>query len=423
MTFVSKFCYTNFVLWVVGDEIWNYGFSYNINAGLIPYRDFNMVVTPLYSFIGAIFLKIFGNYLFSLHILDAVLTGIMMCMLFKIIRWKSFLLYPFIVFYATPSYNFLCLFWLVLILYLLHFEKNIDIILGVIVGFLFLTKQTVGVCLAISIFYYSQNKIKFVLGFIIPLCIFGVYLVYYNAFYQFIDYCFLGMIDFNNSNKLFSIFTFLEICICIYLGYSFFKSNFQNKEIIYILMFQVLTYPIFDIYHFLVVISPVVYYYLKGKNNKFFLFFCALGVYLFFISCAINCCGNIMIGYKNNFTYLRNYNQIAPVELEKKAAVILNYDEVEYQFFITNQAYILKLFLDIPINQFDLMNSGNMGYHGEEVYIQKINNMCSHHSCIFFVDEMVFDEDYTQFNKEIYHYVINTYHLKDKNEYFMVYIN
>ena len=57
-------------------ELWRY----NINAGLIPYRDFNMVVTPLYSFIGAIFLKIFGNYLFSLHILDAILTGIMMCM-------------------------------------------------------------------------------------------------------------------------------------------------------------------------------------------------------------------------------------------------------------------------------------------------------------------------------------------------------
>ena len=29
------------------DEIWNYGFSYNIATGLIPYKDFNMVITPL----------------------------------------------------------------------------------------------------------------------------------------------------------------------------------------------------------------------------------------------------------------------------------------------------------------------------------------------------------------------------------------
>lgn len=32
------------------DEIWNYGFSYNIATGLIPYKDFNMVITPLYPF-------------------------------------------------------------------------------------------------------------------------------------------------------------------------------------------------------------------------------------------------------------------------------------------------------------------------------------------------------------------------------------
>ena len=33
------------------DGLWNYGFSYAINLGEIPYNDFNMVVTPLYSFL------------------------------------------------------------------------------------------------------------------------------------------------------------------------------------------------------------------------------------------------------------------------------------------------------------------------------------------------------------------------------------
>ena len=28
------------------DEIWNFGFSYNIAKGAIPYRDFNMIVLP-----------------------------------------------------------------------------------------------------------------------------------------------------------------------------------------------------------------------------------------------------------------------------------------------------------------------------------------------------------------------------------------
>lgn len=33
------------------DEIWNYGFSYAIRLGEIPYRDFNMVLPPFLFFI------------------------------------------------------------------------------------------------------------------------------------------------------------------------------------------------------------------------------------------------------------------------------------------------------------------------------------------------------------------------------------
>ena len=47
-----------FILTIIGplifrtpttDEIWNYGYTYNIATGLIPYRDFNMVTTPLFT--------------------------------------------------------------------------------------------------------------------------------------------------------------------------------------------------------------------------------------------------------------------------------------------------------------------------------------------------------------------------------------
>lgn len=32
------------------DEVWNYGFSNNIYNGMIPYKDFNMIVTPFYPY-------------------------------------------------------------------------------------------------------------------------------------------------------------------------------------------------------------------------------------------------------------------------------------------------------------------------------------------------------------------------------------
>ena len=46
------------------DEIWNYGFSYNIYNGLVPYKDFNMVMTPIYPMIMSVFL-IFNSVFYN----------------------------------------------------------------------------------------------------------------------------------------------------------------------------------------------------------------------------------------------------------------------------------------------------------------------------------------------------------------------
>ena len=70
--FCITFCYSMFLTPSISDEIWSYSFCYNIASGLIPYRDFNMVITPLFSLLGSIFVKIFGNYLFSIHIFAAI---------------------------------------------------------------------------------------------------------------------------------------------------------------------------------------------------------------------------------------------------------------------------------------------------------------------------------------------------------------
>ena len=62
---------------LVHDEVWNYGFSYNIATGLIPYKDFNMVITPLFPILGALFMITFGKNLVVYHIFNAIIcTGI-----------------------------------------------------------------------------------------------------------------------------------------------------------------------------------------------------------------------------------------------------------------------------------------------------------------------------------------------------------
>ena len=55
------------------DDIWLFGFTSNLSNGLMIYRDFNVVTTPLYYFIGVIFLNLFGNSLIYFDVFNALI--------------------------------------------------------------------------------------------------------------------------------------------------------------------------------------------------------------------------------------------------------------------------------------------------------------------------------------------------------------
>ena len=60
---------------------------------------------------------------------------------------------------------------------------------------------------------------------------------------EFIDYCILGLLNFGNSNSVY-LFLPLEIIICLILLFLLIKSKFNNKDLFYISMFQIITIPI-----------------------------------------------------------------------------------------------------------------------------------------------------------------------------------
>jgi hypothetical protein len=81
-------------LWIVPvnlDEVWNYGFAHNIFNGLIPYKDFNMVITPLYPFLMALPFYIFGSSMLVFHIFNSLMLTILMFFLYKLIGKKALL--------------------------------------------------------------------------------------------------------------------------------------------------------------------------------------------------------------------------------------------------------------------------------------------------------------------------------------------
>lgn len=68
------------------DEIWIYNFARCILEGLLPYKDFSIIITPLFPMISAIFLKIFGNEMVVLRIAETVLIATILFMMLKILR-------------------------------------------------------------------------------------------------------------------------------------------------------------------------------------------------------------------------------------------------------------------------------------------------------------------------------------------------
>ena len=201
-----------------GDVILNYGFSYNISRGFIIYRDFNVMQTPLFFFVSSMFIKLFGDYIWVIHFMCAIATGIFMIILFKLVKYKAFIIYPVILYFYIPSYNFICLVLLFVIIYLVNKNKDNDVLMGVLISLIFLTKQSLGVLLIPGLFY-SRNKLKVLISFCIPILLLLIYFIYYNALFQFIDYCFLGLFDFNSGNKVITIITLIEVFIIIYLLY------------------------------------------------------------------------------------------------------------------------------------------------------------------------------------------------------------
>jgi hypothetical protein len=105
------------------DEVWNYGFSYAIRLGEIPYKDFNMVITPVYSLIMAIPLLISNNYVLMVlfHSLLLTITSYFVYKTYKekgiLLLLLSFIIYTVI----TPTYNS---FIFMILLLLLYFESS-----------------------------------------------------------------------------------------------------------------------------------------------------------------------------------------------------------------------------------------------------------------------------------------------------------
>ena len=427
VTFLYSFCIFRFT----GDEMWNYGFAVNIFNGLVPYRDFNMIITPFFAFSLMPIFYLLGNRLISFHIYVAIIVGLMMILSYKKIGNKAFLLYPIIILGFIPSYNLFCIF-LFFILMLLHDSKfkQKDIYVGLVVGLMFLTKQTVGFALLIPAFFYAKKKVKMVTSFLIPCGLFLLYLIWNGALMQFIDYCFLGMLSFTQENGSFSVYTLITIALCFFLIYKLVKSKFKNYFYFYGLMFQIMAFPLGDFFHFFTAFAVIAYVLLVNyKLPKIIFVYSALFGYLtmslFMAITIVNNKNNLYVETEQRLLYgrvlgshLKTY--VDDYEKALKLAESLEYDNL---FVIASNSYFLKLSQEQTINKFDLINNGNMGYRGSSGYIDDLNSICDNSKCVFILEKYNTYDGLDQLNVDILKYPIENYRLKYITTIFGIYVN
>ena len=407
------------------DGVWTYGFGYNISIGLIPYKDFSMIIPPLFPYLIAPFIKIVGNRLITYYIIISVIITIITFISYKRLGWKSIIIYFMLLIYPHNGYNIFALFLLFILIIILDKEKNNDIVIPIIISLMFLTKQTLGILIIPSIIY-SKNKKKTILIYIISCLLLLIYLIINNNLYNFIDYCFLGMLDFTSNNKTkFNIFMCAEIILCIYMIVILVKSNLKDKTIFYILLFQIISFPITDGSHFVITLIPLVYYIYNKYTNKNITYIFTVMLVFYVVVFNINLYstdqGDIYLN-KNSFLYGKtlNFYTIDYFENIKEYTKIYNKHRL---FLLDTRAYMGKLEYNMRIDKYDLINNGNMGYKGSSKYLKEIKDYCESNKCLFIINVKEVLENINQTDKNIVKYIMNNYYNVTSTGIENIYIN
>lgn len=417
--------YTYYVRPIVDDELFNYGFANNIINGLIPYKDFNMIIPPLFSYLLVPIIGILGKKLIIYHLVIAVFIATITFLSYRKIGKLAIIIYILLLIYPYTGYNMFCLLLLFLLLNLKE-NKSSTIIEGIIISCMFLSKQTLGLLVIPSIIY-SKNKKKTILVYLVSICLFLLYLILNNNIYQFFDYCLFGMFDFAEKNGTgIDLWLIMECLILITL--TIFTIKTKRKDIFLILIFQIITFPIVDYYHFIISFIPVAYLLFKALNKNTTIFILGTTITLSFFLTL-------------NYLYIvpeRQYLNHYKIDnfMKNRVTYTLTSDYVfrvketidKYEgyrpYILGNFSYLIKLNNNMKINKYDIINDGNMGYKGKEKYIKEIDDYCSKEKCIFIInDEEIVTKKRIQTNREMLKYVTNNYYQKYSSNIYSVYTN
>ena len=401
--------FTYFFHLATGDEIWNYGFSYNIAKGAIPYKDFNMIVMPFYSLLMALPLKFFYNNLLVFHLSNAILISLILTIIDDGKSLNSiFICLLTMTLLNAYGYNCFIMILLILVLYLENSKYTYkNEIIGLLLGCILATKQNIGLLLFIPYIINSKKKMKASFFYFLPIILIVIYLIGNNTLLECIDYCFLGLKNFNSNFIIkMPVLVLIELILIILLISKYKKEKDINY--LYLLFFQAINYPLVELYHFIIGIIPI-FYYLLVKGNIYIKYllsiFIIFIILLYKIVYQFNLSGINIYKYKNVGNNVDNQVE----EIDK----FINANSSSRIFIFSNFSYYVKIAMNKKLDKFDLINKGNMGSN-EEKYLKDIEKICRTKKCIFIINEEEYEKHGSQLNPIIKKYILENYKYNGK---------
>ena len=406
------------------DFLWTYGFSHALKMGEIPYVDFNTISTPLYIMIMSLFLKINDSFLMFI-IIQSLFCTIFCYLLFKYIDKKAWIILTILALCNFVSYigtyNFLTFFLFVLLFYLEDNKKS-DYFIGLVLGFLFLSKHTIGGVTIIFNLILLLPKFKTILkrivGAIIPILLFTLYLIITKSLMRFIDLCVLGLFDFASNNGGIKILFFISIFMLASIIIYYKKS--KDIKCSYLIGAFFFPFPIFDIYHFFLYLSIYVLLFINNPNFKCekieYIFSSILVVYLL-LSIIIR------IDFYKELSFLKlnhfKYYLVQKNDKEKFNMLYKKYNSYNNSIMVGTEAMLFDIASNKKITYFDMPLTGNYGYNGTKKMINKVKKQ---HNNYYFINICTHKkENVTQLDFELIEYIINNSKKVDEIDCYGVY--
>lgn len=404
------------------DELWNFQNTYKMFNGLTIYNDSNVIVTPLFFYIGNMFFKIFSANILIFRIYNLIIYFLLFYTLFKILKnlkvCKNLnLLYIIITFLlmfqiipAGANYNTLAILFSLIGINLYASKKSNNILQGFIAFLVFFTKQNIGIFYIISVLIYELyidklskkyiiNQFKKLFIFLIPTSILLLKLYLDNNLFSFFNYCFGGLLEFGKSNITFytSLYYLLIpiTTIVLYIITMRFKNTlfknlendfFENLTLLFVFAITntLIIYPIINSAHILFTFAfhlLFIFYYFDNLifNDFFSSINYKVKINYFSISILIiillTILSNFMVDHKLSKFYKNSESPFNLIFIEKENIEKMEALEKYIQEKNDNNIDVIIVSYDsafpmIELKQshgaYDLLFNGNLGYKGKE---------------------------------------------------------